>query len=146
MQRVLLVGVILLNAVSMGDAKLEPLTPLTIASATGLFSTPARPHTILWPKSVYAYSILVPPGWRTQEEPEGAAFMIYPPDKTCAIVVTWVEFPEVSGRTTDSVAEKAAAGAKVEHFKATGCRGIKAPGQSSRLMSSSAQLCGRSRQ
>jgi hypothetical protein len=46
--------------------------------------------------------------------------MIYPPDKSCAIVVSWVEFPEVSGRTTDSLAEKAAAGAKIEHFEPVG--------------------------
>ena len=91
MQRVLLVGVLLLIAVSVGDAK-ELLAPLTIASTTGLTSMPARPHTVLWPKSVYAYSILVPPGWRTQEAPEGTAFMVYPPDKSCAFVVSWVEF------------------------------------------------------
>jgi hypothetical protein len=46
--------------------------------------------------------------------------MVYPPDKTCAIVVIWVEFPEVSDRTTDSVAENAAAGAKIEHFGPAG--------------------------
>jgi hypothetical protein len=46
--------------------------------------------------------------------------MVYPPDKSCAIVVSWVEFPEGSGRTTDSVAEKAAADAKIEHFGAVG--------------------------
>src|SRR5262249_16752102 len=83
-------------------------------------SAPALPHTVLWPKSSYAYSILVPPGWRTQEEPEGAAFMIYPPDKSCAIVVTWVEFPEDSDRTADSMAKKAAAGAKIDHFRRAG--------------------------
>jgi hypothetical protein len=119
MQRVLLVGLLLLIAVSVGHAK-EVLAPLTIASATGLTSAPARPHTVLWPKSLYAYSIVVPPGWRTQEEPESAAFMVYPPDKSCAIVVTLVEFPEVSGRTTDSVAEKAATGAKIERFEPVG--------------------------
>ncbi|MGA7232611.1 MAG: hypothetical protein WBX95_16965 [Xanthobacteraceae bacterium] len=46
--------------------------------------------------------------------------MIYPPDKSCAVAVTWVKFPEVSGRTTDSVAEQAAAGAKIEHFGPAG--------------------------
>src|SRR5262249_46858530 len=96
------------------------LALLTIVSAAGLPSAPARPYTVLWPKSSYAYSILVPPGWRTQEEPEGAAFMIYPPDKSCAIVVTWVEFPEDSGRTSDTVAKKAAVGAKVQHSRRAG--------------------------
>ena len=96
------------------------LALLTVASASGLPSAPTRPHTVLWPKSLYAYSILVPPGWRTQEAPEGAAFMVFPPDKSCAIVVARVEFPEDSGRTTDSVAEKAAAGAKIEHFGPAG--------------------------
>jgi hypothetical protein len=119
MQRVLLVGVLLLVAVCVGDAN-ELLALLTTASATGLTGAPAQPHTVLWPKSVYAYSILVPPGWRTQEASDGAAFMVYPPDKSCAIVVTRVEFPEVSGRTTDSVAEKAAAGAKIEYFGPAG--------------------------
>jgi hypothetical protein len=119
MQRGLLVGVLLLVAVSVGDAEELPAL-LTTASVTGLSSVPARPHTVLWPKSVFAYSILVPPGWRTQEAAEGAAFMVYPPDKSCAIVVSWVEFPEVSSRTTDSVAEKAAAGAKIEHFGPAG--------------------------
>ena len=112
------------------------LALFTIVSAAGLPSAPARPYTVLWPKSLYAYSILVPPGWRTQEEPEGAAFMVYPPDKSCAIVVTWVEFPENSGRTTDSVAEKAAAGAKVEHFRRAGTgtiSGIKGKTYSGRL-------------
>jgi hypothetical protein len=107
MQRALLVGVLLLIAVS-------------VASATGLTSAPAPPHTVLWPKSVYAFSILVPTGWMTWEAPEGAAFMVYPSDKSCAIVVTWVEFPEAFGRTTDSIAEKAAAGAKIEHFGPAG--------------------------
>jgi hypothetical protein len=64
------------------------LALVTIASATGVTSPPAHAHTVLWPKSMYAYSIQVPPGWRTQEAPDGAAFMIYPPDKSCAIVVT----------------------------------------------------------
>lgn len=96
------------------------LALLTIASATGLTSAPAQPHTVLWPKSLYAYSIQVPPGWGTEETPDGAVFMIYPPDKSCAIAVTWVEFPEVSGLTTDSVAENAAAGAKIEHFGPAG--------------------------
>jgi len=112
------------------------LALLTIASATGVTSPPARSHTVLWPKSLYAYSILVPPGWKTQEEPEGTAFMIYPPDKSCAIVVTWVKFPEVSGRTTDSLAEKAAAGAKIEHFSPAGTgtiSGIKGKVYSGRL-------------
>ena len=79
------------------------LALLTFASATGLTSAPTRPHTVLWPKSLYAYSIRVPPGWRTQEAPEGAAFMVFPPDKSCAIVVTRVEFPEVPALTTESV-------------------------------------------
>jgi hypothetical protein len=120
MQRVLLVGVFLLVAVSVDDAKelLAPLTPT--ASPVGLNSALARPHTVLWPQSLYAYSILVPPGWRTQEAPESAAFMVYPPDQACAIVVTLVEFPEGSGRTTDSVAAKAAADAKVERFEPAG--------------------------
>jgi hypothetical protein len=111
------------------------LALVTIASATGLTSAPAGPHTVLWPKSLYAYSIVVPPGWRTQETTESAAFMVYPPDKSCAIVVSWVEFPD-SGRTTDSVAEKAAAGAKVEHFEAAGTgaiSGIKGRAYSGRL-------------
>jgi hypothetical protein len=112
------------------------LALLTLASATGLTSAPARPHTVLWPKSLYAYSIVVPPGWRTQEAPEGAAFMVFPPDKSCAIVVTRVEFPEVPALTTDSVAEKAAAGAKIEHFAPAGTvtiSGIKGKAYSGRL-------------
>ena len=136
------------------------LALVTIASATGLTSAPARPHTVLWPKPSYAYSIVVPPGWRTQEITESAAFMVYPPDKSCAIVVSWVEFPGVPGRTTDSVAEKAAAGARSStsrppaqapslELKArpirAGCKGTTARGQSSRLTSSSARLYGRSR-
>jgi hypothetical protein len=96
------------------------LALLTLASATGLTSAPARPHTVLWPKSLYTYSIVVPPGWRARETPEGVAFMVYPPDRSCTIAVTRVEFPEVSGRTTDSVAENAAAGAKIEHFGPAG--------------------------
>jgi hypothetical protein len=32
----------------------------------------------------------------------------------------WVKFPEVPGPTTDSLAEQAAAGAKIEHFRPTG--------------------------
>jgi hypothetical protein len=112
------------------------LALLTFASATGLTSSPTRPHTVLWPKSLYAYSILVPPGWRTQEAPEGAAFMFFPSDKSCAIVVSWVEFPEVPGRTTDSLAENAAAGAKIEHFAPVGAgtiSGIKGKAYSGRL-------------
>ncbi len=96
------------------------LALVTIASATGVTSEPAHAHTVLWPKSLYAYSIQVPPGWRNQDAPDGAAFMIYPPDKSCAIVVTWVKFPDVSGRTTDSVAERAAAGAKIAQFAPAG--------------------------
>jgi hypothetical protein len=46
--------------------------------------------------------------------------MIYPPDKSCAIAVTWLKFPDVSGRTTDSVAEKAAADAKIAQFAPAG--------------------------
>src|SRR5262249_33959460 len=46
--------------------------------------------------------------------------MIYPPDKSCAIVVAWVEFPEDSGRAADSMAKKAAAGAKIDHFRRAG--------------------------
>ena len=99
------------------------LALVTLASATGLTSAPARPHTVLWPKSLYAYSIVVPSGWRTQETTDGAAFMVYSPDKSCAIVVSWVEFPD-SGRTTYSVAEKAAADARVDHFKAAGTGSI----------------------
>jgi hypothetical protein len=109
---------------------------LTMASATGLTWAPARPHTVLWPKSLYAYSILVPPGWRTQEAAEGTAFVVYPPDKSCAIAVTWLEFPEGSGRTTDSVAKKAAAGAKVTQFAPAGTgtiSGIKGKTYSGRL-------------
>ena len=127
MQRVLLVGVLLLNAISVGDAKELP---------TGLTSMPARPHTVLWPESVYAYSILVPPDWTTQETPDGAAFMVYPPDKSCAIAVSWVEFPKASGQTADSMAANAAAGAKVEHFEAAGVgtiSGIKGKAYSGRL-------------
>ena len=112
------------------------LALLTMASATGSTSAPARPHTVLWPKSLYAYSILVPPGWRTQDSPEVAAFMIYPPNKSCAIVVTWAKFPEAFGRTTDSVAEKAAAGAKITQFTPAGTgtiSGIKGKAYSGRL-------------
>lgn len=109
---------------------------LTVASATGSTSAPVGPHTVLWPKSSYIYSILVPPDWKTQEAPEGAAFMVFPRDKSCAIVVSWVEFPEVADRTTDSIAEKAAAGAKVEHFGPAGTgtiSGIKGRAYSGRL-------------
>ncbi len=96
------------------------LALLTTASATGTTLAPAHAHTVLWPKSSYAYSIQVPDGWREQDAADGAAFMIYPPDKSCAIVVTWLKFPDVSGRTTDSVAEKAAADAKIAQFAPTG--------------------------
>ena len=112
------------------------LALLTFASATGLASAPTRPDTVLWPKSLYAYSIRVPPGWSTQEAAEGAAFMVFPPDKSCAIVVTRVELPEVPALTTDSVAEKATAGAKIEHFAPVGTgtiSGIKGKAYSGRL-------------
>jgi len=62
--------------------------------------------------------------------------MVFPPDKSCAIVVTRVEFPEVPALTTDSVAEKAAAGAKIEHFAPAGTgtiSGIKGKAYSGRL-------------
>ena len=160
MQRGLLVGVLLLVAVSVGDAEELPAL-LTTASVTGLSSVPARPRTVLWPKSVYAYSILVPPGWRTQEAADGAAFMVYPPDKSCAIVVSWVEFPEVSGRTTDSVprrqplaprsstsgppAQAPSLELKARPIRAA-CKRTTARGRSNRLTSSFAQQCGRSRQ
>jgi len=60
------------------------------------------------------------PGWGTTQTDDGVSFQIYPPDKTCSVVASYLKNAQLAGRSTSDMATEIGAKAGLGQFADAG--------------------------
>jgi hypothetical protein len=77
-------------------------------------------QTVLFPKTMRLFAVVVPPGWGTNQTDDGVNLQEYPPDKTCSIVVSYVKSAQYAGRSTADLATEIGTKAGFTDFASAG--------------------------